>query len=45
MTIGGAVDWREPQPRHEQVIQLFPDLFGIRFFGFRVSFLRSREKS
>lgn len=34
MTIDRTVHARQAQARHEQVVQLFPDEFGIGFFGF-----------
>jgi len=36
MRIDRSVDGGEAQPRDEQVFQLFPDLFGVGFFGFHV---------
>lgn len=40
MTIDGAVDHGKAQPRHELVFQVFPELFGVRFFLFHVPIQR-----
>ena len=34
MRIDRAVDNGEAQPRHEMILELFPDVFGVRFFVF-----------
>ncbi len=50
MRIDRAFDDRQAQPRREQVFQLFPDKFGVRFFvfhgfSFRSGYWGKREKS
>src|SRR6266571_8740677 len=41
MRIDRAFDDRQAQPRREQVFQLFPDKFGVRFFVFHGFSFRS----
>jgi len=36
MRIDGAVDHGKAQARHEIVFQVFPELFGVRFFVFHI---------
>src|SRR5207245_7414107 len=44
MKIHRAVEHREAQPRHGQVYQLFPHVYGVELFVFHVQWSRARRR-